>query len=240
MFPLVMKNRMAYARVSNPAVPITVVVSEAEQLVEWARGFDGSSPVVLQEFVPRGRRVNWIYQAYRSADGQRILSFTGIKQRDWPSGRGETTMALSVSNPGLKSILDSFLQAIDYRGVCGLDVVLDRRTRKYSVIDFNPRFGANAGLFVTAEGVSLVGAYHLDLTGREFPIGRQVDGRSFQVEPRDRFARREAPAGAGPRRGRELAYWARDDPAPMVMERVRTTVSTGRARMSRRWSNDAR
>ena len=64
------------------------------------------------------------------------------------------------------------------------DIIICYTTRVLN-IDFNPRIGAQFRLFERADGVDVIRAMHLDLTGRDLPAGRQVDGRLYVVENLD-------------------------------------------------------
>jgi predicted ATP-grasp superfamily ATP-dependent carboligase len=116
-----------------------------------------------------------------------------------------------------------------------MDWRLDRRDGQYKLLDFNPRVGNNFRLVVNEFGVDVVHALHLDLTGRPVPQGAQVDGRRLVVEHIDipsRLAARvyaaHQPAGevtartatsqsaSGAFTSTEYAWWAPDDPLPLV------------------------
>ena len=135
-------------------------------------------------------------------------------------------------------------------------------------MDFNPRPGNPFRLFENEAGVDVVRALHLDLTGRQVPRAREVDGKRLSVEHVDIPARlvywlheRRAPAaspagqGAGsddpPEPGpTEYAWLAADDPLPffvMIPHALRTAAGVlggmvqGRARTSwQRWRKAGR
>lgn len=216
-FPVVVKKRAAFAG-AEPPIAMTAVLDDGLDLLAWTREhFDQTNPPLIQEYIPARYARNWIYQAYRSAT--LLASFTGEKLRDFPPHRGETTYAESLINPRLRALGDRLLTQIDYRGVCDLDFVHDARDGQYKLIDFNPRFGANAAMFRSRNGLNLARITYLDLTGQTPAVAEQVDHLAFRVEPRDRLAMRSYQRGST--RSDVTAYWARDDPLPAVLAQAR-------------------
>ena len=220
-YPLVVKNEQPFSRRTRPGVDSTLVLNDADQAHDFAKLFDPQAPVIVQEYIPREHQMNLIYQGYRSSGSEQIVSFTGVKWRDWPVGSGETTLCQGVVDVPLRALGERLLDGLDYRGVCDLDVVVDRRDASLNLVDFNPRFGANAAAFVARNGLDLVRAYHLDLTGQPLPASEQVDGVFFQVEHSDRLALR----GGHPDRRVAVdavsAFTSPDDPRPGVASGVR-------------------
>jgi predicted ATP-grasp superfamily ATP-dependent carboligase len=190
--------------------------------------------VLLQEYVPRERATDWIAHAYFGAEPGRDVIFTGRKLRSWPPQAGVTTYAYTSSNAEVVDLTRELCRKVGFRGICDLDWRFDSLCGEYKLVDFNPRLGAQFRLFERADGVDVIRAMHLDLTGRELPPGRQVDGRSYVVENLDLPAQiayrragelEHAPA---PCRHRELAWWARDDPLPALVGGVCSAAFGGR------------
>ena len=155
---------------------------------------------------------------------------TGVKTRSWPPHAGVTTRAFTAANPELASIAAALCKDIGYRGIADLDWRFDAADGQYSLLDFNPRVGAQFRLFETDAGIDVVRALHLEATGRDVPPGNQLAGRGLQVENLDLPAvvayrrsgsGRRDPVG-GRRRGTELAWLAGDDPLPAVVAAVRS------------------
>ena len=95
-------------------------------------------------------------------------------------------------------------------------------------------------MFESVDGVDVVRAMHLDLTGRELPSGRQVDGRRYIVENLDlpaliayrRSGERQAVTFAHDHR--ELAWWASDDPIPALIAFVQSAGYASRKLLASR------
>ena len=221
-FPLIVKSRESFSRRLSPQASATGVLWSMADLERYAERFDPTIPVVVQEYVPEEDRQNLIYQGLRCSHSDLIVSFTGTKLRDYPVGAGETTLSMSQTQNRLRTTCERLLEGLDYRGVCDIDVLVDRRDDSLRLIDFNPRFGANAGTFRMRNGIDLVRAYHLDLTGRPIPLAAQEDGVCFQVKARDDLARKAGHRYQQKAPRATTAFWSRDDPAPAVISGLRS------------------
>jgi D-aspartate ligase len=228
-FPVVLKNDAAFERLARPAVHGTTVVRDAAALERLATGWSPMPGVVVQELLPHDRAEDWIVHVHCAGDG-RLLSFTGVKLRSLPPNAGVTAVSLPVENPPLRELAAGFCAAVGFRGIADMDWRLDLRDGRYKLLDFNPRVGAQFRMFDTQDGVDVVRALHLDLTGRPLPIGRQIDDRRFVVgnlalpawfgyrDARTTVERYEHRRGGGV----ERAWLAADDPLPGVITAVRS------------------
>jgi predicted ATP-grasp superfamily ATP-dependent carboligase len=226
VFPIVAKNRAAYARRQAPAVSGTTRLDDSASLLRLARSWGARPSVVLQEYLPQQHSRDWFVHGYFDAGSQPQVLFTGIKTRSWPPNAGMTACAYAVSNPELAELTADLCQRIGYHGVVDLDWRLDLRDGRYKLVDFNPRMGAQFRLFESVgdggEHVDVVRAAYLDLTGQAVPRGPQRTGRRFLLEIVDlpaRVAHRHNPPTPEVRvgAGTELAWWARDDPKPFFV-----------------------
>jgi predicted ATP-grasp superfamily ATP-dependent carboligase len=237
-FPVVAKNREPFVRRRSPAVSGTTFVDGPGELLRLARGWSDDPGVLLQEYLPREEAEDWIVHAYFDADAIAQALFTGVKVRSWPPHAGMTACAYTVGNPELAEKTQSFCKAIGFSGMADLDWRYDRRDGRYKLLDFNPRVGAQFRLFETLDGVDVVRAQHLDLTGREIPHAAQREGRRFVVENIDlqariayrlssRAARYRAPHAPRRASGTEWGWFARDDLEPflaMLARMVRPSI----------------
>ncbi|MFI0922845.1 ATP-grasp domain-containing protein [Streptomyces sp. NPDC021012] len=200
----------------------TIVRSLAEVRELYARTPEAGSRLLLQELLPAGRDLDWFFHGYVDSAGRCSTGATGRKERSWPDGAGLTASGRWTANPTVDRTARELLAALDYRGVCDLDFRLNRATGAYHLLDFNPRPGAQFRLFTDPDGLDVVRALHLDLTGRPVPPHSPAYGRRFLVEnyavlsllasPRRRYA-----PGPGDARGRtECAWFAADDPLPAL------------------------
>ncbi|GAA2748150.1 ATP-grasp domain-containing protein [Kitasatospora cinereorecta] len=227
-YPLVLKNLESFTRLRRPVVGATAVVrDEAELLAHcppgaWDR--DTAPSVLVQEYLPSEHAQDWVTHLCCGPGGEPLVVFTGLKLRSWPPGAGVTTRARALPDPGLAELAVRLCRAIGYCGVADLDWRLDLRTGRYNLLDFNPRTGAQFRLFETADGVDVVRALHLSLTGRAVPAGPQLL-RSYGVGQLDAVSagawawrHRALPRDLAPRRSTERAWLCRDDPVPAAVE----------------------
>lgn len=224
-FPVVVKNAEPWTRRRAPVVSHTTVMRTAKELIAAVPSGNGRSPgVIVQEYIPRDRAQDWIVHLYCDARSDCKPFFTGVKLRSWPPHNGATACAYTMANPELAQIAERFCKAIGFRGIADLDWRLDLRDGKYKLVDFNPRVGNQFRLFETEQGIDVVRALHLDLTGRAVPAGAAPDGRRIVVEHIDVLARLAYRGGGGypaappppPAAGTELAWLAKDDPIPFL------------------------
>ncbi|MEX0168646.1 ATP-grasp domain-containing protein [Streptomyces sp. LMG1-1-1.1] len=200
----------------------TIVRSLAEVRELYARTPEAGSRLLLQELLPAGRDLDWFFHGYVDSVGRCTTGSSGRKERSWPDGAGLTAVGRWTVNPAVERTARELLDALGYRGVCDLDFRLDRATGAYHLLDFNPRPGAQFRLFTDPDGLDVVRALHLDLTGRPVPPHSPAYGRRFLVEnytalsllasPRRRYA---AEPGAA-RQRTEFAWWVADDPGPAL------------------------
>jgi D-aspartate ligase len=263
--PVVVKNADLAGRLGNPAVSTTKKLSTPQDVEALATALErgGFKRLLVQEFVPEEESPqqgsDWFAHVYRASDGAVPLVFTGRKLHNWPPGGGVTARGVAVANPRLGELAEHVCRSLDYRGIGDMDWRYDPRDDTYKLVDFNPRLGAQAQLFTTPDGLDLVRALHLDLSGRPVPPGRQVDGRELLVEHLDaaatfvelrqrvKEARVRARSGNGARdpaptiTHREPAWFAWDDPLPFVVVTVRflrniavKSLKRGRTAVTRR------
>ncbi|HEY1570965.1 MAG TPA: carboxylate--amine ligase [Pseudonocardiaceae bacterium] len=229
-YPVVAK--LATPWVPGSGVRSTTIVTDGARLADLhltcARAGAG---LLLQEFVPDGNDTDWFCHAYVGQDGECRPVFTGVKERSYPAHAGLTSMGRSMPNTRLATQLTELLTAIGYRGIVDVDVRLDHRDGGYRVLDLNPRLGAQFRLFRDTEGMDVVLAQYLDLTGQKVTTGEQVAGRGFVVENYDpvaayrywRGGQLGLTAWLDSLRGKpETAWFAKDDPVPFALMCLRT------------------
>ncbi len=226
-FPVILKNDQAWERLWRPGVPGTTIVRDAAALERLVSSWPSMMPgVVVQEYLPQECAEDWITHLYCGRETGTVLAFTGVKLRSWPPRTGVTALAVSTPNPELRGLAVSFVRALNYHGVADLDWRFDRRDGRYKLVDFNPRVGAQFRMFATEDGIDVVRALHLDLTGRPVPLGRQVYDRRFIVghlAAASALAERQlAPHPPTPASSVEHAWLAADDPLPGLIAGVRS------------------
>ncbi|MFG2643110.1 ATP-grasp domain-containing protein [Streptomyces sp. NPDC048370] len=201
----------------------SIVRSLPEVRALYARTSEAGSRLLLQRLLPQGRDLDWFVHGYVDSTGRCVARATGRKERSWPDGAGLTAVGRWAANPEVERTAGELLAALGHRGVFDLDFRLDRGTGAYHLLDFNPRPGAQFRLFADPDGLDVVRAMHLDLTGRPVPAHSPAYGRRFVVENYAALSvltspgrrRTEGPRGRGGG-GTETAWFAADDLAPAL------------------------
>ena len=224
-FPVVVKNAEPWTRRRAPLVPNTTVMHTAWELLAAASSSNGKPPsMIVQEYLPRDQAQDWIVHLYCDVNSDCVVLFTGVKLRSWPPHNGPTACAYTIANSELAQTTNRFCKEIGFRGIADLDLRLDLRDGKYKLVDFNPRVGNQFRLFETEQGIDVVRALYLDLTGCAVPVGAARIGRRIVVEHIDVVARLAYQGRSGypaappppPLATTEFAWLAKDDPLPVL------------------------
>jgi D-aspartate ligase len=186
VFPVVLKASDGI-RVSGRAGTKTVIARSADELVEWYdRLADPAHPdLMLQEYIPGGEDAQWMFNGYFDEHSNCLFGVTGRKLRQTPVYTGMTSLGECFPNEEVDRITREFMKAIGYRGILDIGYRYDARDGAYKVLDVNPRAGATFRLFVGHDGMDVVRALYLDLTGQEVPPSRIRRGRRWFVEDLD-------------------------------------------------------
>jgi len=233
-FPVVVKAAEHSRRLNNGKS--SFIVRSPEELLALcgpAERFQYPN-MILQEYIPGE---DWIFHGYCNPETDCFVGFTGKKLRSYPPFAGPTSLGVSILNEPLRKQTQAMLRTIGYSGIMDIDCRRDQRDGQYKVVDFNPRVGANFRMFEDRNGVDVVRALHLDLTGRSVSSAPMIEGRTFIVELYDLFA-----ALAYLRRGgltlrswrqslagkRELAWWSWGDPLPFLVMATRLLLRVAR------------
>lgn len=225
-WPVVLKRVAPWTEPSVPGLPSTRMIADRAHLARLAElATDADPGLLLQEYLPPSPDGDWFFHGYYAGGGVLIFAGTGLKRRSWPAYTGLTVLGEIAPNPQVHAQADALLRAVGYVGLVDVDLRHDPRTGRFHVLDVNPRMGAQHSLFRSAEGLDLVRALHLDLTGRPVPAARAPAGRTFLVENLEpRAARRYLRDGTLDAAGwwrslrsvDELAWFAGDDLRPFA------------------------
>jgi D-aspartate ligase len=242
VFPVVVKGAEPWLLPVGAGVRSTTIVRSPDDLLDLFARVEGhpGTGLVFQEYIPPDAGEDWFFHGYCDGASHCVAGFTGRKLRSYPAHAGPTSLGSWEPNEELARQAQELFRAISYRGIMDLDYRLDRRDGRYKLLDFNPRVGAQFRLFEDDQGIDVVRAMHLDLTGRAVPAGRPQPGRRFVVENHDPLAslayrrRGELTVGEWGRSlagVREAAWFAPDDLRPFLMVGARAVL---RRALSRR------
>jgi D-aspartate ligase len=225
-FPVVAKRIDASLPAAPDAPPVCIAHSEDELLDAYRlmRSTECSN-VMLQEYIPGTAESVWMLNGYFNAQSDCLLAFTGQKLRQSPPYTGVTTLGVCRPNPAVEETTKRFMKAVGYRGILDIGYRWDSRDEQYKLLDVNPRIGATFRLFVGNDGMDVLRAMYLDLTGQAVADSVQQNGRRWIVEPWDLrsswlyYRHGDLTPSAWLRSVRqvdETAYWARQDPLPCL------------------------
>jgi len=226
-FPVVVKAIDPFLLHRRAAAKSVVIVADtAELLAAYDLMEDPRQPnLMLQEYIPGGADSIWMFNGYCDHQSDTLAAFTGTKLRQCPPHTGATSLGVCRRNQTVEQQTRRLLREIGYRGIVDLGYRYDARDGRYKLLDVNPRIGATFRLFVAGNGMDVVRALYLDLTGQPVPPSQARDGRRWVVEHNDLLAsarywrRGELSPAAWLRsfRGvREGAWFAWDDPVPFA------------------------
>jgi D-aspartate ligase len=227
VFPVVVKGAEPWLLPVGAGVRSTTIVRTPQGLLDLYRRVEDhqATGLVFQEYIPPDAGQDWFVHGYCDDASVCLAGFTGRKLRSHPAHAGPTSLGSWEPNEELLRQAQELFRAISYRGIMDLDYRLDLRDGRYKLLDFNPRLGAQFRLFEDDNGIDVVRAMHLDLTGRAVPVGRPQAGRRFVVENHDPLAslayRRMGELTLGEWRRslagvREAAWFAADDLRPFL------------------------
>ncbi|MFJ8469457.1 carboxylate--amine ligase [Streptomyces swartbergensis] len=208
--PVVAKWSRPWLLPAGSGLRSTVLVRSVQQARElFLRTGEAGSRLLLQAYLSPGPDRDWFFHGYADHSGTVRAGGPGRKQLAWPRGAGLTAVGCWTPNTQVQALAERLTGELGYRGIFDLDFRRCGATGRYHLLDFNPRAGAQFRLFADSAGLDVVRAMHLDLTGRPLPDGVPMPGRAFVVENYAPLAALRAAPG-----GRELAWYAADDPSP--------------------------
>jgi D-aspartate ligase len=185
-FPVVLKasDGIAVARRTGKKM---VIVRTADELIKnYEEMADPQNPdLILQEYIPGDDGSVWMFNGYFDENSDCLVGFTGRKIHQYPVYTGMTSLGICLENKTVDELTRRFMKAIGYRGILDIGYRYDARDQQYKVLDVNPRVGATFRLFVAENGMDVVRAMYLDMTGQPVPPSATHEGRKWIVENMD-------------------------------------------------------
>ena len=253
VFPLVLKpiDKARWFQ-QRHGIPMFIARDAPEALAAYDRFEEPEAPnLMLQEYIPGPSASVWVFTGYFDDDCELLFGAGGTKLRQYPIHVGTTCFGDVRSNPELEKVTARFVKALGYRGVFDCGYRYDAREGRYKLLDAHPRVGANFRQCVGRDGLDVVRAMYLDLTGQPVPRDVPAEGRVWWVEDFDVAAAVDSWREGGfslrrwartLRRVDEPAWFARDDLAPfraMCVRRAgaicRRLLTNGKKRLSGAW-----
>ena len=182
-FPVMLKGIDTKALRRRTGVSMVVVRDRGTLLSQYDKLETPGSPcLMLQEYIPGGSDMVWMFNGYFDRDSRCLFGLTGKKIRQYPPHTGVTSLGICLENAQVAQLTRDFMRAIGYRGILDIGYKYDVRTKQYQLLDVNPRIGTTFRLFVDSVGLDVARALYLDLTGQPVTQGRLLEGRKWMVE----------------------------------------------------------
>jgi predicted ATP-grasp superfamily ATP-dependent carboligase len=247
LFPVMLKGIDGRRLEQRTGKKMVIARSERELLGLYDRMEESAEPnLMLQEYIPGGDDSVWMFNGYFNADSECLAGFTGRKLRQNPVYTGMTSLGICERNDAVLETTKRFMKAIGYRGILDIGYRYDARDGLHKVLDVNPRIGASFRLFTGSNGLDVVRAMYLDLTGQKIHGSAAPEGRKWFVEDKDlnssyRYFRdgtlRFRDWLVSYNGVREAAYFAADDILPfmrMIANHIMRKIRQVRALVRRR------
>ena len=224
VFPIALKGIDDRAVLGQSKVAIRIAQT-ADELLQYYDTLDSQQQknVLLQEYIPGEADSVWMFNGYFNERSECLAAFVGRKLRQRPVRTGITTLGICLQNEAVERPIRALLTSLGYRGIVDIGCRFDARDGQYKLLDVNPRIGCTFRLFLDPNGMDVVRACYLDLTGQVVDAGRACEGRKWLVENLDlitlpdQLKNRKLTFGQWLRslRGvRETAWFDWSDPSP--------------------------
>ena len=185
-FPVVLKAIDRDRLVRRAGVNLVICQNRDELLDAFRRLDEPAHPnLMLQEYIPGEDDTIWMFNGYFDSESECRFGITGRKLRQSPIHTGMTSLGICLPNEIVDRNTRRLAKATGYRGIIDIGYRYDDRDGRYKVLDINPRVGATFRLFVDRNGLDVVRAQYLDLTGQHVPDTVPNWGRKWFVEDKD-------------------------------------------------------
>lgn len=185
--PVMLKGIHGNRLMARTGKKMVIARSRTELLDNYRKLEDPESPnLMIQEYIPGGDDSIHIFNGYFDAASVCRAAFTGHKIRQYPVHVGCASLGVCRSNETVSDTTTRFMKELGYRGILDIGYRWDPRDGEYKVLDVNPRVGQAFRLFVGRDGMDVVRALYMDLTGQgpgTAPVPRE--GRRWVIEDYD-------------------------------------------------------
>jgi D-aspartate ligase len=222
-FPVALKAIRGLRLKLAAGITAFVVRSDRELIELYDRFEDQADPnLMIQEYIPGNDSCGWGFNGYFNHRSECVLGGTTRRLRQNPVHVGVTSLAVIEQNEAVNRSARAFMSALGYHGMVNIGFRYDARDQQYKIVDVNPRLGSSFRSFVTRNGMDIVRACYLDLTGQPVADAAPMEKRKWVLEL-DLMSciayHREGQSFASLFKSyqgvRELAYFSLRDPLPL-------------------------
>jgi D-aspartate ligase len=148
---------------------------------------DAGFPALLQEAIPGGFENLVTIALVVSRDGRALEHMASCKEYEYPEPFGDGLIVKTRNDPGLLHETTELLKSFGYWGICDVEFKLDPKTRRYKLLDANPRPWLWLNL-ATRQGKCLLLHAYNEATGLRLRRPRVVESPKEWVSPRGSMA----------------------------------------------------
>jgi predicted ATP-grasp superfamily ATP-dependent carboligase len=185
-FPVMLKagDNIAVSRRTGKKM---VIARSAEELIRHYDAMEDSRnpSLMLQEYIPGRDDSVWMFNGYFDDKSSCLFGITGKKIHQTPVYTGMTALGVCLPNSIVHEQTCRLVKATGYKGILDIGFRYDHRDGSYKLLDVNPRLGATFRLFVGDDGMDVVRAQYLHLTGQTVNPSEGQPGRKWVVEDAD-------------------------------------------------------
>jgi predicted ATP-grasp superfamily ATP-dependent carboligase len=146
-----------------------VVVHNYEELCKFYTHLERVDPILhVQEFIPGLDRNLFVFGSYINSNSGVLRYFTGHKVLQYPAHSGTGVVVRGLPIPDIVEPSVRLLQRLRFSGVSEIEYKYDERSRRYVLIEINPRHWDQHALGIAC-GVNLSRAAYLDALGHAVP-----------------------------------------------------------------------
>ena len=185
-FPIMIKGIYGNRLQTKTGRKMLIVHTKEELIESYKIMEDQASPnLMLQGYIPGGDDQIYIFNGYFNKDSECPAAFTGHKIRQFPIHEGCASLGECRWNQTVADCTTKFMKEVNYRGILDIGYRFDARDGLYKVLDINPRVGQAFRLFLSENGMDVVRALYLDLTGQTLLPITPREGRRWVIEDFD-------------------------------------------------------
>ncbi|MEL7500621.1 MAG: hypothetical protein AAFN77_23715 [Planctomycetota bacterium] len=184
-FPLLLKPVFGHLWRERLKGNKLLVAETQSEFIAMVESFgDDATGLMVQELIPGTEKNIWVGAVYRGTGGEHDCCFVGQKVRQYPPDFGSASYAKSQFVSEIAELSWKFLDAVDYRGICGTEFKYDARDGQYKMIEVNPRPTLWFHL-VASSGVELLYQAYRDLAGDRIEVDTQREGVAWCFQDKD-------------------------------------------------------
>ena len=190
VFPCILKPRLIHeARTFMQGKKVLLVKSRDEFDTVAISIPKQSGGWLVQEVIPGPESNIFLFAGYFDTNGQPVRTFTARKLRQYPPGFGSASLVQSEIQKEVLEISVSFLQAVNFKGLCGTEFKFDPRDNTFKIIEINPRPTLWFNIANKA-GKRFVKAAYMDLTGNTVtPEQQHEEGITWRYWFKDMYSK---------------------------------------------------